>query len=226
MIALRGYFAVGFLLAAAVAAFAADVKVVANPSLRANSISIAELRSIFMLQRRPLKDGSLLEPVLTKNSATTDTFMKKYLNRDSEEVYTYYQGLVFTGKASMPKQLNSDAEIIAYVARTKGAIGYVSADAVTEQVKVLLVSETPPAPRTLLTRVEPEYPETLQHLGIGGTVRLEVTISPKGSVENASVLGGNPILAEAATKAVKQWVYSASSSTTKLEVIVPFDPQH
>ena len=37
----------------------------------------------------------------------------------------------------MPKQLASDAEVVAYVARTKGAIAYVSAGASTAGVKTL-----------------------------------------------------------------------------------------
>ena len=123
----------------------------------------------------------------------------------------------------MPRQLNSDAEIVAYVARTKGAIGYVSSDTNTDQVKVLAVTENAAAQRTLITRIEPEYPETLERLGIGGSVRLELTISAKGAVENVAVLGGNPILAEAAAKSAKQWVYSPASSYTKLEVVVPFE---
>ena len=89
----------------------------------------------------------------------------------------------------MPKELKSDAEVVAYVARTTGAIGYVSGVAVTEGVKVLVVSDGRSVERRLLTRVEPEYPETLQRLQIGGTVRLAVTIAPKGSVEKVVLLG-------------------------------------
>ena len=40
----------------------------------------------------------------------------------------------------MPKMLASDAEMVAYVKNTKGAIGYVSAGASTEGVKVLEVN--------------------------------------------------------------------------------------
>jgi len=77
--------------------------------------------------------------------------------------------------------------------------------------------------RNLLTRVEPEYPASLRGLQIGGTVRLLVTISPKGNVQSLLVLGGNPILAESAMKAVQQWVYAAGRSQTKLEISIPFD---
>jgi outer membrane biosynthesis protein TonB len=54
-------------------------------------------------------------------------------------------------------------------------------------------------------------------------VRLEVTISPKGDVENIQLLGGNPILAESAIFAVKQWVNSVSHSRTTIEVDFRFD---
>jgi hypothetical protein len=84
-----------------------------------------------------------------------------------------------TGKVSMPKAFNSDAEVIAYVAKTRGAIGYVSASAGTEGVKVLDVTfEGGSRERRLITRVEPEYPETLRQMHIGGIVRLQITISP------------------------------------------------
>jgi TonB family protein len=220
------YLTAGFMLVAALTAFAGDVKVIANPSVTASSISIAELRTVFLLQRKTLIEGSPVAPVIGRNGVTTDAFMKRYLNRDIEEVRTYYQGLVFTGKGAMPKQLNSDAEMVDYVARTKGAIGYVGGSTNTVGVKVLVViSEESKGERVLLTRVEPIYPETLQRLAIGGSVRLELTISPKGTVESVAILGGNPILAEAAVKATKQWAYAPRSSQTRTQVIVPFEPR-
>jgi TonB family protein len=66
--------------------------------------------------------------------------------------------------------------------------------------------------RKLITRVEPDYPETLKQLNIGGTVRLRISISAKGNVENAVLLGGNPILGESAIIAVKQWIYAPGRS--------------
>jgi ABC-type phosphate transport system substrate-binding protein len=46
---------------------------------------------------------------------------------------------VFSGKGLMPKAVASDSDVAAYVAKTKGAIGYVSADADTNGVKTLEV---------------------------------------------------------------------------------------
>lgn len=214
----------GLMLAATLLALAGDVKVIANSSLKIDSISDRELRSLYLLQRRTLKDGSVVEPVLQKSGAAHNTFLQRHLKRDNEELHLYYEGLVSSGKGSMPKQLHSDAEVVAYIAVTRGAIGYVSDSADTAGTKLLtVIADDSKGERELLTEVEPEYPETLKQMGIGGSVKLELTISPKGAVEGVQILGGNPILAEAAVKAARQWIYSPSASTTKLQVTIPFD---
>ncbi len=207
-------------------AHAGDVKVIANPSVRADSITAAELRSIFLEEKRSLNDGSHIEPVLAKRGAAHEAFLKQYLGKSDDALRTYYRTLVFTGTGLMPKVLSSDVEIATYVAQNKGAIGYVDVNTPAEGVKVLTIPQTGnKAERRLVTRIEPDYPETLQRLQIGGTVRLALTIAPKGSVPDVHVLGGNPILAEAAIKAVKQWLYSPSRSLTTTEVSIPFDPK-
>jgi len=88
----------------------------------------------------------------------------------------------------------------------------------------LPAQQVPKADRKLVTRVEPEYPPVLKVRQIGGTVRLELTITPKGTVKSASVLGGNPILAESAITAVKKWIYAPGDAATTTEVSVEFNP--
>ena len=223
--AVRPLLTAGWLpLILSISAVAGSVKVIANANVKENSITVEELRGIYLLQRATLKSGSRVVPVLQKGGTAHDAFVREYLGRDAEEIRIYYQGLIFTGKGSMPKELHSDAEVVAYVSNRGGAIGYVGSETDTQGVKVLTVlGPGQRAERTLLIRVEPEYPETLKKKGIGGNVRLQVDISPKGAVETVTVLGGNPILAEAAAKAVKQWVYSPAPSETTTEVTIPFD---
>lgn len=204
-------------------ALAGDIKVIANSSIKTDAISAAKIKRIFLLEENSLDDGTHVEPVLEKSGQSHEAFLKEFLDINADALRAYYRTLVFTGKGSMPKELGSDSEIVGYVARTKGAIGYVSAETGTEGVRTLAIINGNSAQRRLLTRIEPEYPETLKRLSIGGTVRLQVTIAAKGNVENVQLLGGNPILAESAMSAVRQWVYSASHSRTTTEVSIPFD---
>lgn len=208
---------------APVRVIAADIKVIANGSVKADMISANEVKSVFLEEYNSLRDGTHVEPVLEKDGPVHEAFLHEYLGGTDDDLQNYYRALVFSGRGSMPKQLGSDAEVVAYVARTKGAIGYVSAEAIGEDVKTLtIVRGGNGAQRRLITRVEPEYPDALKRLNIGGTVRLQLTIGPKGNVEGVEVLGGNPILGESAAAAARQWVYSASHSRTIEELSIPF----
>lgn len=78
--------------------------------------------------------------------------------------------------------------------------------------------------RKVIARVEPEYPDALKKLYIGGVVRVEVDVTPSGVVKNVTLLGGNPILGQSTMKAVKMWRYSPAIAEEKLTVKLEFDP--
>jgi TonB family protein len=78
--------------------------------------------------------------------------------------------------------------------------------------------------RKVVRTVEPEYPKIIRHSHIGGAVRLNVIVLANGDVANVEVLGGNPILAETATKAVLKWKYAPAASETRQEVQINFTP--
>ena len=137
---LRFYFgAVAVFVLAWTTAWAAEVKVIANPSVGTSSVSVEELRNVFLQTSSSLADGSHVQPVLEKGGPAHDFFVKQYLGKTDAALQTYYRSLVFTGKGSMPKVAGTDAEVVSYVAKTKGAIGYVGADAGTAGVKTLAV---------------------------------------------------------------------------------------
>jgi protein TonB len=78
--------------------------------------------------------------------------------------------------------------------------------------------------RKVITRVEPEYPDALKKLYIGGVVRVEVQVAPNGTVKSTKLLGGSPILGQSTMKAVKQWKYAPASAEETLTVKLEFDP--
>lgn len=78
--------------------------------------------------------------------------------------------------------------------------------------------------RKLVTRIEPDYPDALKKLYIGGVVRVEVQVAPNGSVKNVKLLGGNPILGQSTMKAVKSWKYAPAAADETLTVKLEFDP--
>ena len=42
-------------------------------------------------------------------------------------------------------------------------------------------------------------------MNITGTVKVQVVVSPNGTVKEAKVVGGHPVLASAALDAIKKW---------------------
>ena len=118
---------------------AGGVKVIANVGVPANSISVAELKNVYLEETNSLVDGTHVQPVLEKGGPAHEIFLKEYLDRTDPALQIYYRTLIFTGKGLMPKAVLSDAEMVAFVAKTKGAIGYVSSATPAEGVKVLEV---------------------------------------------------------------------------------------
>jgi protein TonB len=59
----------------------------------------------------------------------------------------------------------------------------------------------------LVRKVDPVYPPEAKGAGLQGTVRLAVVIGKDGSVFEAHLMSGDPVLGEAAIAAVRQWVY-------------------
>jgi TonB family protein len=68
--------------------------------------------------------------------------------------------------------------------------------------------------RKVRVNVTPEYPDIARRMAIKGIVQLKVKVSAEGAVKGVDVVGGNPVLVEAAVKAVKQWRYDSASKDT------------
>jgi ABC-type phosphate transport system substrate-binding protein len=113
--------------------------VIANSSVGASSVSSDELKGVFLATKSSLSDGSHVEPVLLKSGSVHEAFLKDYVGKSDSALETYYRSLVFTGKGSMPKAFATDAEVVTYVEKTKGAIGYVGSATATASTKVLEV---------------------------------------------------------------------------------------
>ena len=71
----------------------------------------------------------------------------------------------------------------------------------------------------------PEYPSLLRNLKIGGNVKLAVVLGNDGKVKQATVKGGNPMLAELSCMAVKKWIYAHPATDNKVNVELVFDPK-
>ena len=79
--------------------------------------------------------------------------------------------------------------------------------------------------RRAKTRVDPVYPALARKMNIQGTVKIEVVVAPNGTVKDARILGGHPLLANAALDAAKKWRFEPTSSETSGVIDFKFEPK-
>lgn len=78
--------------------------------------------------------------------------------------------------------------------------------------------------RKVKSKVTPIYPEIARKMNLAGVVKLEVTVAANGSVKDTKVIGGNPILVNAAADAVKKWRFEPGNDESVGVVEFKFDP--
>jgi TonB family protein len=81
-----------------------------------------------------------------------------------------------------------------------------------------------PSDRKVKYRVEPQYPELARKLGLSGLVRIDLVVAANGNVKDTKVIGGHPILVNAAVDAVKKWKFESASSESIKAVEFKFQP--
>ena len=117
----------------------AQVLVIANPGVKTTEISKNDLRDVFTGNATSLKDGTQVVPILLKPGTTNEEFLQVYIGKSDTAYRAGWRSLVFSGQASMPKNLDPEVAVVDFVAHNKGAIGYIGKATPHEGVKVLEV---------------------------------------------------------------------------------------
>jgi TonB family protein len=79
--------------------------------------------------------------------------------------------------------------------------------------------------RKAKSKVQAIYPELARKMNLTGTVKVEVVVLPNGMVKGARVMGGHPVLANAALEAVKKWRFEPAAMESTGIVDFKFDPR-
>lgn len=79
--------------------------------------------------------------------------------------------------------------------------------------------------RRAKNRVQPSYPDLARKMSISGTVKIEVVVAPNGTVKDARVVGGHPVLASSALDAAKKWRFEPATVETTGVIDFKFEPR-
>jgi TonB family protein len=77
--------------------------------------------------------------------------------------------------------------------------------------------------RRARNKVEPIYPVLARKMNLSGMVKVEVVVAPNGTVKEAKVVGGHPVLASAALEAIRKWRFEPGPEETGI-VNFKFEP--
>jgi len=85
------------------------------------------------------------------------------------------------------------------------------------QPQAVTQTQSPEKERKIRTKVAPLYPELAKKMNVSGAVKIQIIVSPNGTVKSTRIVGGHPLLIDSAVDAVKKWKYEpAAAETTQL----------
>ncbi|WP_075795779.1 hypothetical protein [Massilia putida] len=110
----------------------AEVVVVVNPNAPEAAMTKEEVAQYFLG-----KSGALVPIDQPESAPIRAEFYKKVADKDPSQVKALWSKLVFTGRATMPKEVGGSADVKKAVAANPKAIGYIDRSAVDATVKVI-----------------------------------------------------------------------------------------
>lgn len=121
-------------------ALAAEDMLVAHPSVPMETIDQLTLRDVFLGRRTTWPNGQRVVVVLQRGGEASQRLAGE-LGKTPQQLINWWKRLVFTGEGTMPEQAEDGPAMIARIASTPGAIGWVERAVTAPQgVKAL----TPP----------------------------------------------------------------------------------
>lgn len=108
-------------------AAAGSFVVIVNAANPASAVARDLIANIFLKKVKSWSTGEKVKPVdLRVGSGTREAFSRSVLAQGAELVDELWQRQIFEGQDVPPPRKASEAEVIDYVARNPGAIGYVA----------------------------------------------------------------------------------------------------
>jgi len=134
---------IGFILILPLMA-ANDYIIIVNKKTEAESISQSNIQNIFLGKKTRWSDGIKTVPVNLKAGKTHQLFIEELIKKSTNAYINYWRKMIFTGKGVMPVSFKTETEVVDYIGRTEGAIGYISSPDLlknTEEVKIISLSD-------------------------------------------------------------------------------------
>jgi ABC-type phosphate transport system substrate-binding protein len=115
-------------------------RIIVNPGNPATSVDRSFLEDAFLKKITTWPGGDVIHPVdLAPDSPVRRKFTRDVLNRSVEAVKGYWQQRIFSGRDVPPPEMDSDDDVVRFVLKHEGGVGYVSGTAAIGDAKIVVV---------------------------------------------------------------------------------------
>ena len=115
-----------------------ELRVVVNEANPVSSLSRQEVSDLFLKKTSRWAQLGLVMPVdQPEGAAVRETLNREIHHKSLSAVRAYWQQRIFSGRDVPPPEKDGDAEVLSFVRKNPGAIGYISSSASAAGVKVV-----------------------------------------------------------------------------------------
>lgn len=130
------------MIGAASAQETASFKIIVNPTNDISSMTKEQVSELFLKKITQWENGRKALPVdQVTSSPIREKFSKEIHDKSVTAINSYWRQKIFSGRDVPPPEKSSDADVLAYIAENADAVGYVSANAPIDKVKVLKITK-------------------------------------------------------------------------------------
>ena len=113
-----------------------EILIIVNTETSIKNLSLNTLVDIYTNNKTKWDNGEKIYVSMLKKGPVHEAFSSQMVGMAPRKLVSVWKKVIFTGLGTPPKILSTEAEMIQYVASTKGAIGYISASTPSENVDV------------------------------------------------------------------------------------------
>lgn len=120
---------------------AEELIIIVNNQAAADSLTDEQLKDIYLGKIKKWEGGTFIYLTVSKENDYNHDFMDSFLNMTPSKFTSHWKHLVFTGQGLEPRKLKSAEELVTFIEKRNGAIGFIPAGVPHEGVKVLNITK-------------------------------------------------------------------------------------
>jgi len=120
-------------------AYSANYVLIVNKDVSVNSLTRYDARAIFLGEKSRWDDGKTVKFAVLQEGEVNRAFLQDVVGKTTHQFLNYWRKKVFNGESLAPKSFGNPQDVVRFVTNHSGAIGYISADYVSDSVKIITV---------------------------------------------------------------------------------------